>query len=311
VTLVVRTYNRARLVTRAIDSALRQTYPNLDVIVVDDGSTDRTQEVLRAYESDPRVRVVRHERNQGANAAGNTGIAHMAAESRYFGLADSDDTLEPDAVETLVRVFEASADRYSLALGWCRDLETGSPTGQMTHLANREGQVTYQDALAGHFTGEFWLLARRDLLDGLRFDERARGSEGAVWWQLLRKRPGWLVPVVVRNYNRSGADRVSATRYGREVARGLMWAEHAMLAAVGGDLRRSFPRSYGGSLAEMAKWAALAGDGRRARAASRQAFRYAPSRRTLLVLFVALVPRPLLQRLAESTRHMRVRRSIV
>jgi len=308
VTLVVRTYNRARLVSRAIDSALGQTYPNVDVIVVDDGSTDGTPDVLRAYEGEPRIRVVRHARNKGPNAAGNTGIAHLGAETRYFGLADSDDTLEPDAVETLVRAFEASDDRYSLVLGWGRDMEKGDTTGQMTHLPGREGVVTYEDALAGHFRGDFWLLVERELLGGLRFDERARGAEGSVWWRLLRERPGWLVPEVVMNCTRSGSDRLSIPRYDRDVARGLMWAEQAMLDAVGADLRRTYPRTYAGALSALAKWAALAGEGARARAASRQAFRYARSRRTLLILLVVLVPQPLLRRLAESRRDLRVLR---
>jgi glycosyltransferase involved in cell wall biosynthesis len=307
VTLVVRTYNRARLVSRAIDSALGQTYPNVEVLVVDDGSTDDTLEVLRAYDGDPRVRLVRHDINRGSNAAGNTGIAHLTASTAYFGLLDSDDTLEPDAVETMVRAFEVSGDRYSLVLGWCRDMETGAPTGQLPQLPSREGPVTYADALGGQFTGEFWLLARRDMLGGLRFDERARGSEGSVWWRMLRERPGWLVPVTVRNYSRSGSDRVSIPRYDRDIARGLMWAEQAMLDAVGVDLRREFPQGYGRRLSELSKWAALAGDRARARAASRQALRLAPSRRTLAMSFVVLIPAGILRAAAERTKDLRLR----
>jgi GalNAc5-diNAcBac-PP-undecaprenol beta-1,3-glucosyltransferase len=308
VTLVVRTHNRAQLVSRAIDSALAQTYPNLAVVVVDDGSEDGTQEVLAAYEGNPQIRLVRHADNMGPNAAGNTGLKHLGTETRYFGLLDSDDTLEPDAVETLVHAFEVSEGRYSLVLGWCRDTETRAPTGRMTHLSGREGMVTYEDALSGHFTGDFWLLARRDLLHGLRFDERARGSEGSVWWRLLRERPGWLVPAVVLNVSRSGSDRVSIPRYQRDVARGRMCAEQAMLDAIGADLRLHSPRAYAGSLAELAKWAALAGEGVRARAASRQALREAPSRRTLFICFVVLVPRPLLRWVSENTTDLRIRK---
>ena len=307
VTLVVRTYNRAGLVSRAIDSALRQTYPELDVLVVDDGSTDDTLEVLRAFDGDPRVRVVRHTSNRGSNAAGNTGLADLGAETSYFGLLDSDDTLEPDALEHMVRAFEVSGDSYSLVLGWCRDMETGAATGELTHLPEREGLVTYGDALRGSFTGEFWLLARRDMLDGLRFDERARGSEGSVWWRMLRERPGWLVPAVVRNYSRSGSDRISNPRYRRDIALGLMWAEQAMLDAVGVDLRRQFPQAYGRRLCELSKWAALAGESARARAASRQALRLAPSRRTLAMSFVVLLPAGILRAMAERTKDLRLR----
>ncbi len=309
VTLVIRTYNRARLLSRAIDSGLAQTYPNVDILIVDDGSTDDTLEVLRAYEGDARIRLIRHTHNKGSNAAGNTGIACLGAETAYFGLLDSDDTLEPDAVENLVRVFEVSGDRYSLSIGWCRDMETGAPTGQLPHLPTREGPVTYTDALLGQFTGEFWHLARRDLLGDMRFDERARGSESAVWWRMLRERPAWVVPTVVRNYSRSGSDRISIPRYGRDIARGLMWAEQAKLDAIGMDLRRASRRGYGTRLSELSKWAALAGEGARARAASRQALRYAPSLRTVAMCFVVLMPTPLLEALAEGTRELRLRRT--
>jgi hypothetical protein len=115
------------------------------------------------------------------------------------------------------------------------------------------------------------------------------------------------VPVTVRNYSRSGSDRVSIPRYGRDIARGLMWAEQAMLDAVGVDLRRQFPQGYGRRLSELSKWAALAGESARARAASRQALRLAPSRRTLAMSFVVLVPAGILRAAAERTKDLRLR----
>lgn len=304
-TIIIRTYNRARLVSRAIESALGQAYPNLDVLVVDDGSTDDTRHVLARFEDDPRVRIVRHERNRGVTAALNTGLDHLGAGSLYFGVLDSDDSLEPGAVEALVRVFESSGDAYSMVLGWCRDMDSGAPTGRVAHLREGVGEITYDDALAGHFTGEFWHLARRDLLGDLHFEERARGAEGSVWWRMLRRRPGWLIPNVVKSYSTSGADRISVVSYTAAAARGMMWVQQAMLDAVGTDLRRSYPLTYGTYLLEMAKWAALAGDRRRARAASRQGLRFAPSPRALIIVLVALTPSQVLWWLAGIRSRLR------
>jgi glycosyltransferase involved in cell wall biosynthesis len=76
VSIVTATYNRADTLGRAIDSVLRQTYPDWELIVVDDGSTDRTSEVLSGY-TDERIRVFKHERNRGVTAAKNTGLDHM------------------------------------------------------------------------------------------------------------------------------------------------------------------------------------------------------------------------------------------
>jgi len=74
VSVIIPTYNRERLVGRAIESVLGQTYDDFEVIVVDDASSDGTEAILRVYD-DPRLRYLRHETNRGGGAARNTGIA--------------------------------------------------------------------------------------------------------------------------------------------------------------------------------------------------------------------------------------------
>src|SRR2546423_7727277 len=91
VSVVVPAYNYARYLPQAIDSALGQTHPPLEVIVVDDGSTDDTPRVLDAYGD--RIRAVR-QANQGAGAARNAGIA--VARGEYVAFLDSDDLWRPD-----------------------------------------------------------------------------------------------------------------------------------------------------------------------------------------------------------------------
>lgn len=293
VTIIIPTFNRAPLLAEAIDSALEQTYPNLDVLVVDDGSTDETPGLLRRYVEDPRLQVVRLERNLGVTAAKNVGLDNAPPEAAYVGILDSDDTLLPSAIETLVRVFEAGEGRYSQVFGWCVDAATGGVTGRMPY---REGPVTYEDALSGRFSGEFWQLADCRLLGDQRFDERAAGGESAVWWPLLRQREAWLVGDVVRRYRTSGTDRVSAIAYTPAAARGRMWACYAGLAAVADDLRERHPRRYGEELTELSRWAALAGERAIAGAASREALRHACQPRSLLVAVLVLLPSAVLRR---------------
>jgi len=295
VTIIIPTYNRARLVGNAIQSVLDQDYPAIDILIVDDGSTDETPSVLQSFLTDPRVRSVRHETNRGVAAAKNSGLDGLPADSTYFGILDSDDCLLMGALDTLVCAFEAAPDRYSQVFGWCRDVDSGLDTGRMTH---REGIVTLDDALAGRFAGEFWQLARHDLLGGRRFEPRATGGESSVWWAMMRDRPALLVDSVVRAYDSSGTDRVSLTRYTPEAADGRRWVYRSVLIAVGREMRIGHPRQYGLMLAELAKWSGLAGDAKQARAASRQALRYAPSFRTLQVWAIAWLPSGILRRLA-------------
>jgi GalNAc5-diNAcBac-PP-undecaprenol beta-1,3-glucosyltransferase len=296
VSLIIPTFNRASLVTRAIDSAIGQTYANVEVIVVDDGSTDDTRTVLARYAEEPRVRVIHLGRNLGVTGAKNAGLASLPTETDLFGILDSDDVLTPGAIDTLVGAFMGHEDGFSQVFGWCRDAISGQPTGRMVR---REGIVTYDDALSGRFAGEFWQLVRRDLLRDSRFEPRAAGGESSLWWPLLRTRPAWLVPDVVRTYDATSPDRVSVPRYTRAAADGKRWVYVSILRAVGRDLRVGYPRQYGSLLSELAKWSALAGDRRLASAAARQALRIAPSRRALFLWCITWLPAALLRALID------------
>ena len=106
VSFVVPCYNYGWCVSQAIDSLLEQTYKELEVIVVDDGSTDNTPEVLRRYAEHPRVRLIRHQHNMGHIRSYNEGLG--LARGRYLGLLSADDfCLRSDAVERQVACFEA------------------------------------------------------------------------------------------------------------------------------------------------------------------------------------------------------------
>jgi len=102
--LVITTYNRARIVRRCLDSCLAQSWPDFEVVVVDDGSSDDTVAAL-AEDPDPRVRVVAHERNRGINPARFTGASN--AHGEWVVVIDSDDELLPGALERLREIIAA------------------------------------------------------------------------------------------------------------------------------------------------------------------------------------------------------------
>lgn len=109
VSFVVPTYNYAGYVGRAVDSLLAQTFPAIEVIVIDDASTDATSEVLHRYADEPRVRVYRHDRNQGHIQTYNEGL--LLARGEFVGLLSADDLcLRTDAVARQVALFDADPD---------------------------------------------------------------------------------------------------------------------------------------------------------------------------------------------------------
>ena len=88
ISIIVATYNRAKTISRAIDSILAQTYDNFEIIIVDDGSADDTLKILSKY-NDAKIKIIKHEINKGVCAAKNTGFNHISGE--WFTLLDSVD----------------------------------------------------------------------------------------------------------------------------------------------------------------------------------------------------------------------------
>ena len=107
VTVFMPVYNRAELVRASIDSVLAQTFGDFELLVIDDGSTDESVDVIRSYR-DPRVRLVVHEKNQGTPRTRNHGLE--LARGRYVALLDSDDIALPRRLERQVRFLEEHRD---------------------------------------------------------------------------------------------------------------------------------------------------------------------------------------------------------
>lgn len=103
ITIVIPVYNRSILIQHALDSVLKQTFSNFEIIIIDDGSTDDLEEVLKLY-SDPRLRIIKHLKNQGAAAARNTAI--KSARGSLIAFLDSDDKWCSTKLEKQLNHFE-------------------------------------------------------------------------------------------------------------------------------------------------------------------------------------------------------------
>lgn len=111
VSVVVPTYNRAHLLGRSIRSVLNQTYQDFEIIVIDDASTDNTEELIMSLGNE-QIRYIRHEKNKGAAAARNTGI--KAARGSFIAFQDSDDEWLPEKLEKQMKVFKTSQEEVGM-----------------------------------------------------------------------------------------------------------------------------------------------------------------------------------------------------
>lgn len=112
VSVIIPAYNVAGYLEDAVDSVQRQTYPNLEILIVNDGSQDDSGEIAdRIAASDKRVRVI-HKANGGLGAARNTGLSNTSG--KYVTFVDSDDQLPPRAIETLLASLERTGSDFAI-----------------------------------------------------------------------------------------------------------------------------------------------------------------------------------------------------
>jgi glycosyltransferase involved in cell wall biosynthesis len=184
VSVIVPVFNAARTVGQAIESVRAQTFTEVEIIAVDDGSTDASIEILRRY--DGAVKILQ-QRNRGPSAARNLGIANSTGE--YLGFLDADDWWKPEFLATMVAVL----DRDPLcAMAYC-DLQLIDSLGtpfQTSLMAVRENRPpTVQDMLHS-----LWpimpsgAVVRRGPLEAVGgFPEPLRAFEDVYLWLLLRE----------------------------------------------------------------------------------------------------------------------------
>jgi glycosyltransferase involved in cell wall biosynthesis len=154
VTVIIRTYNRAYIVADAIESALNQTYNDYEVLVVDDGSTDNTPEVVQRFQ-DSRLRYIRHERNRGVGAACNTGVAQ--AQGELIAFLDSDDLWKPEKLARQV----ACMLRHQEVDAVFSDIEIMEDTGTVPSLIALMG--SFSKLLAKDRKQEEYVFSARQL----------------------------------------------------------------------------------------------------------------------------------------------------
>lgn len=152
VSVIIAAYNAAGFIARAIDSALAQTLPPLEIIIADDCSTDGTRDVLAAAAAaNPSLKIVLLKRNGGPSVARNAAIAQATGD--WLAVLDADDAFAPDRLARLVEFAEARhADFVADDLAYY-DAAAGVVTGAGIGAAPPIGPVTLRDYLAHNIAG--------------------------------------------------------------------------------------------------------------------------------------------------------------
>jgi len=211
VSIIIPTYNRRQSIGRSIESVLNQTYRDFELIIVDDGSTDNTKELVADF-NDERIRYVRHEENKGEAAARNTGI--KAARCDYIAYQDSDDEWLPEKLARQIELLEnASPEVGVIYTGFWKAENHKRTYVPFSWVSQKNGDI-HKELLKGNFIGSPVVLIKKECFNkvGL-FDEKLRNLVDWEMWLRVSKYYHFKCidePLVIAHYH---SDNVSSNHH--------------------------------------------------------------------------------------------------
>jgi glycosyltransferase involved in cell wall biosynthesis len=181
VSIYIPTHERRALLERALHSVFAQNYSNYEIVIVDDGSRDDTQECLQTFNADPRVRAFRFDSPRGAQAARNFALA-QARHDLVTGLDDDDEWL-PDRLGMMV-------DALRSGVGFVAATDIVERDDGTRYLARRPARITHDMLLRRNVVGNQVLARKADVLACGGFDETLTASQDHDLWIRLSAQVG-------------------------------------------------------------------------------------------------------------------------
>lgn len=172
VSVIIPVYNRAELLPRTLKSVVSQTYKDIEIIVVDDGSTEDIKSVVDIF-NDSRIKYIKHSKNEGLSKARNTGM--KIARGDFIAFLDSDDEYLPEKIEKQVRFLEKNRD---IDVVYCKALE------------EKMNGIYYLRSTVGWkwFVWTQQIMIKKDVIEKIGFfDEKFPALEDVDYLYRLRK----------------------------------------------------------------------------------------------------------------------------
>lgn len=177
VSVILPTYQRAHLISESIESVCRQTYSNWELIVVDDGSTDNTSEVVNSYsKKDKRIKYLKKQQNRGVASARNIGIGEAAGE--YIAFIDSDDLWVESKLEKQAKLMNEISDCMLIS----GDISYSDGKTFFTKHPLPE-EINFKSLFIRNFIATSTVILRREILGKIGlFSENLRNCSDYEMW---------------------------------------------------------------------------------------------------------------------------------
>ena len=205
VSIIMPSYNTAKFIEETIDSVLSQTYTNWELIIVDDCSTDNTDEVVARY-TDPRIIYIKNEKNSGAAVSRNRALRE--AKGRWIAFLDSDDLWMPEKLEKQIRFMEENRYFYSYTAYEEID-EASKPLGVRVTGPKR---ITKAGMFAYCWPGCLTVMYDANVVGLIQIADIKKNNDYAMWLKAIQKAECYLLDETLGRY-RKRAGSISRHSY--------------------------------------------------------------------------------------------------
>lgn len=207
VSVCIGAYNRERYIRECLDSVFAQTYKNIEVVVADNASTDRTVEIVQSY-GEGKIKLIRRDVNSGMCST-TRNQAVRSAQGEYIAFLDSDDSWHPSKIEKQVRFLQTNPD-VPLCHTYCRIMNTESAEDGIRHEGKIPPSGKYFEALLDHC----WITISTVLMKRSLYDECGPfletlpygrlGEDYEFFLKVARKYEIGFIPEVLARYRKAG-----------------------------------------------------------------------------------------------------------
>lgn len=193
VSIIMPSYNTAEYICESIQSVQAQTYPNWELIIVDDCSTDETDEVVRSFLADARIRYLKNEKNSGAAISRN--YALREAKGRWIAFLDSDDLWLPEKLEKQIQFMEANHYAFT-----CTDYRIQLNGEWLPYIYTSPRVITKRKLYNYCYFSTITVMYDRNVVGLVQIKDIRKNNDYALWLKVIEKANCYRLPECLSFY---------------------------------------------------------------------------------------------------------------
>lgn len=207
VSIIMPSYNTADYIKESIESVKNQTYKNWELLIIDDCSTDNTDEIVQEYLVDNRIKYIKNDQNSGAAVSRNKGL--KVAKGKWVAFLDSDDLWMAEKLEKQILFMERN--NYHFSYTCYREIDSSSkPNG--IYLTG-PSKITKKGMYKYCWVGCLTVMYNAEKIGLIQIDNIKKNNDYAMWLKICKKETCYLLNEVLASYRRGRIGSISTHGY--------------------------------------------------------------------------------------------------